>query len=181
MYFKYLTNQILPKKSRGKGSKGKKNAEESQETIDVSEESEPKPKPTKKKTLGKRRVKKKVTLSVDDNIISNDPDAALELAKSISQIKAEEAEAAKKVYATHARIVTESAKKKSSSRSSKSVVIQDTLSTPKSKPTTSKTKLKGVPNEDMDITKEKVILEWKDEQDSEFFDDDIDDVKKDDK
>nr|GEZ69011.1 hypothetical protein [Tanacetum cinerariifolium] len=172
---------ILPKKSRGKGSKGKKNAEESQETVDVSEESEPKPKPTKKKTSGKRRVKKKVTLSVDDNIISNDPDAALELAKSISQINAEEVKAAKKVYATHARIVTESAKKKSSSRSSKSVVIQDTLSIPKSKPTTSKTKLKGVPNEDMDITKEKVILEWKDEQDSKFFDDDINDVKKDDK
>ncbi|GJS04182.1 hypothetical protein Tco_0320690 [Tanacetum coccineum] len=147
MFIKYSTNQIPPKKSIGKGSKGKKTAEESQETVDVSEESEPEPEPAKKKTSGKRRAKKKVTLSPDDNIISDDPNAALELAKSISQTKAEEAEAARKVHATHARImnesVPESAKKKSSGRSSKSVVIQDTLSTPKSKPATSKTKLKG--------------------------------------
>ncbi|GKC85283.1 hypothetical protein Tco_1141000 [Tanacetum coccineum] len=55
---------------RGKGSKGKKTVEESQETVDVSEESKPEPEPAKKKTSSKRRVKKKVTLSVDDNIIS---------------------------------------------------------------------------------------------------------------
>ncbi|GKG42547.1 hypothetical protein Tco_0476845, partial [Tanacetum coccineum] len=78
-----------------------------------------------------------------DNIISNDPDVALELAKSISKIEAKDEEATRKVHATHAWIVTESAKKKSSGRSSKSVVIQDTLSAPKSKPATSKTKLKG--------------------------------------
>ncbi|GJZ09547.1 hypothetical protein Tco_0543830 [Tanacetum coccineum] len=101
------------------------------ETVDVSEESEPKPEPAKKKTASRRVVKKKVTLSADDNIISDDLDAALELAKSISQIKAEKAEAARKVHATHVRIMTESfsesAKKKSSGRNSKSVVIQDTL------------------------------------------------------
>ncbi|GKC37234.1 hypothetical protein Tco_1049618 [Tanacetum coccineum] len=39
----------------------------------------------------------------------------------------------------------------------------------------------GVPDEDKDITKEKVILEWGDEQYSEFFDNDNDDVEKDDK
>ncbi|GJT04414.1 hypothetical protein Tco_0838876 [Tanacetum coccineum] len=135
--------------------------------------------------------------------------------------------------------VFESAKKKSSGRSTQSVVIQDTLSTPKSKPATSKTKLKGAPSltlqeqeaadimqalkeskktsrrqpstggsnegtsskprvldestvisatssegtsakagvsdEDKDITKEKVILEWGDEQDSEFSYGDADD------
>ncbi|GJW50424.1 hypothetical protein Tco_0091775 [Tanacetum coccineum] len=80
---KYSTNQIPPKKSRGKGSKGKKTTEESQETIDVSEESELELEPAKKKTSSKRGVKKKVTLSTDDNIISDDPNAALELAKSI--------------------------------------------------------------------------------------------------
>ncbi|GKC70097.1 hypothetical protein Tco_1115980, partial [Tanacetum coccineum] len=203
MFIKYSTNQIQPKKSRGKES-----------------EPEPQPEPAKKKTSSKRRVKKKVTLSANDNIISNDPDAALELAKSISQTEAEEAEAARKVHATHVRIMTESAKKKSGGRSSKSVVIQDTPSTPKSKPATSKTKLKGapsltpqeqeatdimqalkeskktsrrqpgtrgsnegtgVPDEEKDITEEKVILEWGDEQDSEFSDDDNDDVEKDDK
>ncbi|GJV04709.1 hypothetical protein Tco_1338278 [Tanacetum coccineum] len=105
MFIKYSTNQIPPKKSK---------------------ESEPKPEPTKKKTSSKRRVKKKVTLSANDNIISDDHDVALELAKSISQTEAEEAEAARKVHATHARIITESvsesAKKKSSCRSSKSVL-----------------------------------------------------------
>ncbi|GJU54919.1 putative reverse transcriptase domain-containing protein [Tanacetum coccineum] len=201
--------------------KRKKTVEESHETVDVSEESEPEPEPAKKKTSIKRRAKKKVTLSADDNIISDDPDAALKLAKSISQTEAEEAEAARKVHTTHARIVTESvpesAKKKSSGRSFRSVVIQDTPSTLKSKSATSKTKLKGspsltlqeqeaadimqalkeskkrsirqpgtgakpgVPDEDKDITEEKVILEWRDEQDSEFFDNDNDDVEKDDK
>ncbi|GJV60831.1 hypothetical protein Tco_1466931 [Tanacetum coccineum] len=123
MFIKYSTNQIPPKKSRGKGSKGKKTTDESQETIDVSEESEPEMNQLRKRLL---------------------------LAKSISQTEAEEAEAARKVHATHARIVTESvpesAKKKSGGRSSKSVVIQDTPSTPKSKPATSKTKLKGAPS-----------------------------------
>ncbi|GKA82868.1 hypothetical protein Tco_0789616 [Tanacetum coccineum] len=205
---------IHPKKSKGKGSQGKKAADDSQETVDVSKESEPEP--TKKKTSSKRRVKKKVTLSVDDNIISEDPHAALELAKSISQTEAEEAEVARQVHATHARIVTESvpesSKKKSGGRSSKSVVIQDTPSAPKSKPATTKTKLKGtggsnegtgtipgvpdestvvsatssegtgikprVLDEEKDITEEKVILEWGDEQDSEYSNDD---VEKDDK
>ncbi|GKE31266.1 hypothetical protein Tco_1450588, partial [Tanacetum coccineum] len=192
------TNQIPPKKSRGKGSKGKKTADESQETVDVFEESEPEPEPTKKKTSSKRRVKKKVILLANDNIISDDPDDALELAKSISQTKAEEAEAARKVHATHARIVAEfvskSAKKKSGGRSSKSVVIQDTLKQEaadiiqahkESKKISRRqpgTGIKpGVPDEEKDITKEKVILEWGDEQDSEYSNDNNDDVEKDDK
>ncbi|GKB07220.1 hypothetical protein Tco_0835504 [Tanacetum coccineum] len=230
MFIKYLTNQIPPKKSRGKGSKGKKTFKESQETVDVSEESEPEPKPAKKKTTSQRVVKKKVTPSADDNIISDDPDVALELANSIGQTEAEEAEAARK---------------KSGGRNSKSVVIKDTPSAPKSIPTTAKSKLKGapsltpdeqeaaniiqalkeskktskrlpstggsnkgtgttpgvpdkstfvsatssegngakpgVPDEDKDITKEKVILEWGDEQDSEHSDNDNDDAEKDEK
>ncbi|GJS15521.1 hypothetical protein Tco_0409993 [Tanacetum coccineum] len=194
---------------------------ESSGNVDVSEESEPGPEPAKKKTSSKRRVKKKATLSADDNIISDDPDVALELAKSISQTKFEEAEAARKVHATYARIVSESvpesSKKKSCWQSSRVLVISRShQSTPNSKPATSKTKLKGapsltpqeqeaadimqalkeskktrrrqpgtyakpgVPYEEKDIT-EKVILEWGDEQDSEFSDDDNDDVEKDDK
>ncbi|GJS38053.1 hypothetical protein Tco_0536435 [Tanacetum coccineum] len=101
----------------------------------------------RKRLQVREESRKKVTLSADDNIISDDPDATLELAKSISQTKAEEA---RKVHATHARIMTESVpestKKKSSGRSSKSVVVQDTPSIPKSKPDTSKTKLKGAPS-----------------------------------
>nr|GEZ16053.1 hypothetical protein [Tanacetum cinerariifolium] len=110
MFIKYLTHQIPPKKSRGKGSKEKKTIEESQETVDVFKESKPESEPAKKKSL----------------------------AKSISQTKAEEVEAARKVHATHSRIMIESvpefAKKKSSGRSSKSAVIQDTSSSPKYKP-----------------------------------------------
>ncbi|GJT11488.1 hypothetical protein Tco_0858530 [Tanacetum coccineum] len=94
------------------------------ETVDVSEESEPEPEPVKRKTASRRVVKKKVIISTDDNIISDDLDVALELGKSISKTEAEEAEAARQVHATHARIVTESvpesAKKKTSSRSLKS-------------------------------------------------------------
>nr|GEV67299.1 reverse transcriptase domain-containing protein [Tanacetum cinerariifolium] len=205
MFIKYSTHQIPPKKSRGKGSNGKKTVEESQETVDVFEEYEPEPEPAKKKTSGKRRVNNKVILSADDNIISDDPGATLELAKSISQTESKEAEAARKVHATHARIVTESAKKKSSGKSSKSVVIQDTLSSPKRQPGTggshegtgskqgvldestviSATSSEGtcakpgVLYKDKDITEEKVILEWIDKQDSEFFDDDNNDEKDD--
>ncbi|GKF13463.1 hypothetical protein Tco_0054925, partial [Tanacetum coccineum] len=113
MFIKYSTHQIPPKKSRGKGSKGRKTVDDSQEIVDVSEESKPEPKPVKK-TASKRLAKKKVTLNV---------------------------------HVTHAWIVTELvyefAKKKFSGRSSKSVVIQDTSSAPKSKPTTSNTKFKG--------------------------------------
>ncbi|GKA91379.1 hypothetical protein Tco_0813249 [Tanacetum coccineum] len=61
--------------------------------------------PVNDKDIYKRRVKKKVTLSADDNIISDDPDTDLALGKFISQT---EVEAARQVHATHARIVTES-------------------------------------------------------------------------
>ncbi|GKC28104.1 hypothetical protein Tco_1035398 [Tanacetum coccineum] len=113
---------IPSKKSRGKGSQGNKTVKDSQETVDVSEESEPELEPVKKKTASTRVVKKKVTISADDNIIS-DPDVSLEIVTEY---------------------VPESAMKKTGSRSSRSVVIQDTPSAPKPKPATSKPKLKGV-------------------------------------
>ncbi|GJT96407.1 hypothetical protein Tco_1091925 [Tanacetum coccineum] len=112
---------------QGKGSQGKKTVDDSQETVDVSEESEPKL--IKKKTASRRVVKKKVTIFADDNIIP-DPDVALKLGKSISLAEAKEEEATKQ--------------EKAGSRSSRSVVIQDTPSAPKPKPATSKPKLKGV-------------------------------------
>ncbi|GKE27421.1 hypothetical protein Tco_1442805 [Tanacetum coccineum] len=61
-----LIPDIPPKKSRGKGLKGKKTAEESQETVDVSEEPEPKPEPepAKKKTSSKRRLSLSVKLKL---------------------------------------------------------------------------------------------------------------------
>ncbi|GKA95750.1 hypothetical protein Tco_0817845 [Tanacetum coccineum] len=134
MFMKYSTGQIPPKKSKGKGSQRKKTADDSHEIVDVYEESEPEPKLVKRKTSSKRRVKKKVTLSVDDNIIYDDPDTALELGKSISKTKAEEAEAARQVHATHARIVKESVLEPTKRRKSGKV----TFDPPK--------KLKGVPS-----------------------------------
>ncbi|GJZ84609.1 hypothetical protein Tco_0649948 [Tanacetum coccineum] len=59
--------------------------------------------PAKKRTTSKRRVKKSITISAKDNIIP-DADVSLKLGKSISLTEAEEAEAARKVHATHAII-----------------------------------------------------------------------------
>ncbi|GJW53181.1 hypothetical protein Tco_0097266 [Tanacetum coccineum] len=101
----YSTGQIPPKKSRGKGSQGKKSADPTEESVDMSDESEPEPLIRRK--TSSRRVKKKATISVDDNIVPK-PDIALELGKSISLTEAEEEAAARQVHATHARIVSES-------------------------------------------------------------------------
>ncbi|GJS45202.1 hypothetical protein Tco_0595323 [Tanacetum coccineum] len=206
--------------------------------IEYSTESEPEP--AKKRMASRRVVKKKVTILADDNIIL-DPEVALKLGKSISITEAEEEEAARQVPSTHARIVTESvpepAKKKTDSRGTRSVVIQDTPIAPKSKPATSKPKLKGVqsltpeeqeavdvmqalkeskktssrqpgtggssegsgripgvpdestvvsaissegtgtktgvPNEEKVSTKEKIILDWGSEQESEYSEEDL--------
>ncbi|GJS25753.1 hypothetical protein Tco_0486373 [Tanacetum coccineum] len=188
-------------------SKGKKTAEESQETVDVFEKSKPEPESAKKKTSCKRRVKKKVTLSANDNIISDDPDAALELANFISQTKAEEAEAARKVHATHARIMTESVPKSEQEAVDIMQALKESKKTSRRQPDTrgsnegtgskpgvpdestvisatssEETGAKlGVPNKEKDITKEKVILKWGYEQYSEVSYDDNDDVEKDDK
>ncbi|GJT49436.1 retrovirus-related pol polyprotein from transposon TNT 1-94 [Tanacetum coccineum] len=188
------------------GSKGKKTVDDSQEIVDVSEvsEPEPEPKPTRKKTSSKRRVKKKVTLSADDNIISDDPDAALELDKSIRKTKAEETKATRKFHATHAMIMTEHVLESARRRKSGKVTsdppkkvksapsltpeeqeasnIMQALKEIVSTASSDRTGIKpGVPDEEKDITEEKVILERGDEQDSEYFDDDNDDVDKDDK
>ncbi|GJV92224.1 hypothetical protein Tco_1540037 [Tanacetum coccineum] len=80
-------SQILLKKSRGKGSQGKKTSNTLVTDVDVSKEFEPKP------------AKKRTT------------NVALELGKSISLTDVEEAEAARQVHATHAKIVTESVPK----------------------------------------------------------------------
>ncbi|GJT97733.1 hypothetical protein Tco_1093251, partial [Tanacetum coccineum] len=105
MFIKYSTGQIPPKKSRGKGSQGKKTVDTLVTDVDVFEESETEP--ARKKTASRRMVKKKDIISANDNIIL-DPDVALELGKSISLTEAKEEEAARQVYATHARIMTES-------------------------------------------------------------------------
>ncbi|GJX18602.1 hypothetical protein Tco_0221279 [Tanacetum coccineum] len=74
-----LSTGLIPsKKSRGKGSKGKKS------TV---------------------TPKKKSSITVDDNLIP-EPDVAFELGKSISKTEAEIAEEAGRVHETHERLVT---------------------------------------------------------------------------
>ncbi|GKF80467.1 hypothetical protein Tco_0239069, partial [Tanacetum coccineum] len=64
---------------QGKCSQGKKTADTTEESVDVSD-----PEPLiRRKTSRRKVVKKKATISVDDNIIP-EPDIALELGKSIS-------------------------------------------------------------------------------------------------
>ncbi|GKC67427.1 hypothetical protein Tco_1100025 [Tanacetum coccineum] len=102
MFIKYSTRLIPPKKSRGKGSQGKKSADTSKlASVEVSNESDSKP--VRKRTGSRRVIKKKVLISAEDNIIL-EPDAALELRKSMSLTEAAEEEAARQVYATHERI-----------------------------------------------------------------------------
>ncbi|GKA82087.1 hypothetical protein Tco_0788835 [Tanacetum coccineum] len=116
MFIKYSTGHIPPKKSIGKGLQGKKTTHTLMTDVNVSEESEPEP--TRKKTSSKRRFKKKVTISVDDNIITEDPDVALELGKSISRTEAGKEGAARQVYATYKRIMIESVPKPTRRRQS---------------------------------------------------------------
>ncbi|GJW94174.1 hypothetical protein Tco_0173846 [Tanacetum coccineum] len=132
MFIKYSTGQIPPKKNRGKGSQGKKTTYTHVADVDVSEESDPKP--PKRKSASRRVVQKKVTISTDDNIISDDLYVALELGKSIIKTEAEEVEAARQVHATHARIMTESVPEPTRRRKSSKV----TSDPPK--------RLKGVPS-----------------------------------
>nr|GEW26029.1 hypothetical protein [Tanacetum cinerariifolium] len=101
----YSTGLIPPKKSKGKGSQGKKTRDTTKETIEVTEESNPEPLIRKKTSRG-RVTKKEATISAADNIIP-DPNLALELGKSISLTKAEEEAAVREVHATHEKIVSE--------------------------------------------------------------------------
>ncbi|GKA94715.1 hypothetical protein Tco_0816753 [Tanacetum coccineum] len=55
----------------------------------------------RRKTSRRKVIKKKATISVDDNIIL-EPDIALELGKYISLAEAEEEAAAREVHDTHA-------------------------------------------------------------------------------
>ncbi|GJX27381.1 retrovirus-related pol polyprotein from transposon TNT 1-94 [Tanacetum coccineum] len=122
-FIMYSTGQIPPKKSRGKGSQGKKSTDPTEESVDVSDESEPEPL-IRRKTSSRRVAKKKATISVDDNIVP-EPDIALELGKSISLTEAEEEAAARQVHATHARIVSESVPKPARRRRSDIVIFEN--------------------------------------------------------
>ncbi|GJZ79340.1 hypothetical protein Tco_0644177 [Tanacetum coccineum] len=202
MFIKYFTSQIPPKKSRGKGSQGKKTAYTTEKTVDVSEESDPEP--ARKQTASRRVVKNKVTITADDNIIP-EPDVALELGKSISLTEATEEEAARQVHATHASIVTEPVPEPAKRRPS-GIAFRDTSSVSKKMSSDPSQKLKGVqtltpeeqitvdtmkalkeskktsrrqpargPDEEKVTSEDNVILEWGSKQESAYTEEEDDD------
>ncbi|GJV65306.1 retrovirus-related pol polyprotein from transposon TNT 1-94 [Tanacetum coccineum] len=140
MFIKNCIGQIPPKKSRGKGSQGKKTIDTSEADVEVSEEFDSEP--TRNQTSSRRVIKKKVIISVDDNIIP-EPDIALELGKSISLTEAIKEEAARQVHATHARIMTKSVPEPVGRRPS-GIVFRDTSSVSKKKSHDLSQNLKGV-------------------------------------
>ncbi|GJW44315.1 hypothetical protein Tco_0073114 [Tanacetum coccineum] len=124
------TGLIHPKKSRGKGSKGKKAAV---------------------------TPKKKSSITTDDNIIP-EPNVAFELGKSINKTKAEIAEEATRVHEPRERLVTEKPKSVEESNESDGepanrptgrrkpigVVFRDTSNVSKKKSLDQSQKLKGI-------------------------------------
>ncbi|GKB83064.1 hypothetical protein Tco_0949959, partial [Tanacetum coccineum] len=103
MFIKYSTGLIPLKKTRGKGLQGKKSAVSPKPaSVEVSDESDFEP--ARKRTSSRRVIKKKVSISVEDNIIP-EPYVALELGKYMSLTKAAKEEAARQVHATHERIL----------------------------------------------------------------------------
>ncbi|GJW85016.1 hypothetical protein Tco_0158161 [Tanacetum coccineum] len=125
------TGLVPPKKTRGKGLKGKQ-----QEVT------------TKKKTM----------ITIDGNIISDDPDAAFELGKSISKTDVEIVDETRHVHETYARLVTKKAAseeacnksggefdhKVTRRRITRGVTIRDTPRVLKKKSTDHSRKLKGI-------------------------------------
>ncbi|GKB21411.1 hypothetical protein Tco_0855334 [Tanacetum coccineum] len=99
------------------------------------------PKKARKRTTAHITPMKESSLITDDNIILDDPDVALELAKSISRTEAEEQEAARLVYETHERLVTEQSTRR---RRQTGVTIRDTLVVSTKKTPTQSLKLKGI-------------------------------------
>ncbi|GJS08113.1 hypothetical protein Tco_0364909 [Tanacetum coccineum] len=197
MFIKYSTGQIPSKKSRGKGSQGNKITDTTEETVDVSEESDPGP--ARKRTASRRVVKKKVTITADDNIIP-EPDIASKLGKSISLTEAAKEEAARKVHVTHARIVTEPIPEPARRRPSQQIVADTMKALKESKKTCKRQPSPGgssegtsvspgvldestvvpatssegigtkprVPDEEKVTSESNVILEWGSEQESEY-------------
>nr|GEV74466.1 hypothetical protein [Tanacetum cinerariifolium] len=186
---------IIPQKEEtfqvsliGKCSQRKKIADTSEANVDVSEESNFEP--ARKQTSIRRVIKKKVTISADDNIIP-EPDIGLELRKSISLTEAADEEAARQVHATHVRIMTESvpepAKRIPSGNGGSSEGTGVTPRVPDESTVIPATSSKGTGTKPGILDEEKitseanVILDWGSEQESEYSEEDDDNDDDDDK
>ncbi|GJU01078.1 hypothetical protein Tco_1111416 [Tanacetum coccineum] len=147
-----VEGEELTKKSRGKGSQGKKTAYTSVADVDVSEESEPEP--IKKKAASRRVVKKKVTISAADNII---PDPYVSLKLDTMKALKEKKKTNKRQPGTIG-----------SNEGTGTIPRVLDESTIVSATSTEGTGIPGVPDEEKVISKEKVILEWGSKQESEY-------------
>ncbi|GJV34115.1 hypothetical protein Tco_1394515 [Tanacetum coccineum] len=191
MFIKYSTCQIPPKKSRGKGSQGKK-------TVDthVTEVVESEPEPAKKRPISKsislteveeveatRKVHARIMTESIPTPAKRSSDTSQKL-KGVQSLTPEEQEAVDTMK--ELKESRKSSKRQPGTRGShkgtgsKPGVPNEPAvgSTASSEGTGVKP---GVPDEDKDITKEKVILEWGEDEDSEHDDDDNADAEKDDK
>ncbi|GJU75453.1 hypothetical protein Tco_1272523 [Tanacetum coccineum] len=166
MFIKYSTCQIPQKKSRGKGSQGK--------SISLTEVEE---------VEATRKVHARIMTESIPTPAKRSSDTSQKL-KGVQSLTPEEQEA-----------VDTMKELKESRKSSKRQPVtrgshKGTGSKPgvPNEPAVGSTALSegtgvkpGVPDEDKDITKEKVILEWGEDEDSEHDDDDNADAEKDDK
>ncbi|GJT92339.1 hypothetical protein Tco_1081184 [Tanacetum coccineum] len=125
-------HENMPYLSRGKGSQGKNIADTTEADVDRSKEYDSKP--TRKQTSSRRVIKKKVTITADNNI-NPEPDISLELGKSISLTEAAKEEASRQVHATHARIVTESVPEPAKRKPSEQIVANTIKALKESKKT----------------------------------------------
>nr|GFB20179.1 hypothetical protein [Tanacetum cinerariifolium] len=170
MFLKYSTGLIPPKKSRGKGLHGKKTVDVSQESINVSDESEPEP--AKKKTS---------SISTRGVVIQNAPSAPKSKPatsklkhKGVQSLTPEEQEVIDTMQALKESKKT--SKRQSATRGlskgtgrilevpDESTVISATLSEGTG------TKL-GVPDEEKVTSEENVKLEWGSEHESKQSED----------
>ncbi|GJT41343.1 hypothetical protein Tco_0941208 [Tanacetum coccineum] len=170
MFLKYSTGLIPPKKSRGKGSQGKKAADVSQELVDVSDEFEPEP--AKKKT-GSRSTR---------GVVIQDPPSAPKPKPAISKLKLkgvqsltpEEQEAANTMQALEESKKTSRRQPctRGSSEGTGRIPGVPDESTVVSATSSEETSTKpGVPDEEKVTSKANVILEWGSENESEHSDD----------
>ncbi|GJY12686.1 hypothetical protein Tco_0381995, partial [Tanacetum coccineum] len=184
MFIKYSAGQIFPKKSRGKGSQRKKTADESQETVDVSEESEPEPKSTRAKQVYATHARI-VTEFVPEYAKKKTSRSSKSKLKGVPSLTPEEQEVADIVQALKESKKT--SKRQLGIRGSnegtgtklgvpnESIVVSAISSEGTS------TKL-GVHDKEKDITEENVILEWGSKEESKHFEEDkLDDNEKDEK
>ncbi|GKC06328.1 hypothetical protein Tco_0997938 [Tanacetum coccineum] len=204
MFIKYSTGQIPPKKSRGKGSQGKKTTDTHVANVDVSQESDPEP--PKRKTASRRVVKKEVTISADDNIISDDPDVALEIVtesvpkparrrksgkvtsdppkrlKGVPSLTLEEQEAGDTMQSLKESRKTSRRQPgtRGSNEGTGTILGVPDESTVVSATSSEGTGTKpGVPDKEKVISEEKVILEWGSEQEREYSkEDQLDDEER---